>query len=152
MDLPTLRQTSRTLLGDDGPSSVERLLRQAVDGLGGGDFGRAALLLFGLAQGTRGIKPTELRELAAGEFGVLADTFRKDRERRILEAMAQQLLGLLVRQQITPVLRDEDPAIRQERLGRLVSEIEQLSAAELGQLLPILAERLGVPEEVVWKR
>ncbi|MGW3543521.1 hypothetical protein ACWDNI_23675 [Nocardia niigatensis] len=140
--VPVIAETSRVVLGSDEPAVVERLLRQAIDGLGGGQFSRAGLLLFGLSPGTRGRKPKELRELAARELELQPDTFRKNRELRILEQIAEQMVGLVVLQQVT--IPSEPPEDRQARLERLATEIAALPAADLGPLVQLLKARLGI--------
>lgn len=111
---------------------------------------RAGLVMFGLAQGTRGLKPTELRELASDQFDVLPGTFRKRHEAMILDAVAQQLRGLTTYEQVKTPRRDETPDERRARLEALAVEIGELTAVELGEFLPMLYERLGVAQERGW--
>ncbi|MFF2555122.1 hypothetical protein ACFVUS_29245 [Nocardia sp. NPDC058058] len=142
--VPTIADVSRVVLGSDEPAAIERLLRQAIDGLGGGQFGRAGLLLFGPSPGTRGRKPKELREMAALELELQPDTFRKGRELRILEQIAEQMIGLVVLQRVT--MPSEPAEDRRARLERLAAEIAALPAADLGPLVQLLRSRLGVPD------
>jgi hypothetical protein len=151
MQLPLLEQAASYLHGNGQPSSVERLVRQAANGLGGGPLAKAASLMYGFEPGTRGSTPTVLRELAADACDVLPGTFRRQREKHIYELLAEQIRALVAQQSVQPTT-DRLPSERSERLIWLVEQIAELSAAELGQFAPMLAERLGVPRDNVWRR
>jgi tetratricopeptide (TPR) repeat protein len=96
LPLPALEAVAQII--DDTQRPVRRrleiVLRKALDRMGSDEFGLAAGTLFGLAQGTIGTRPTDLRERAATVFGLSAETFRKDRERQIIARLAEELLIL----------------------------------------------------------
>ena len=76
----------------DAPA-MEALLRCAVDELEDGRWGRTASILFGLAPGTRGDEPSDLREEAAAEFGVGRSRWRNHWERLVIGQVAELLQG-----------------------------------------------------------
>ncbi len=76
------------------PQSIEDLLRRAVDRMDGGRYADAAELIFGLATGSRGASPTELRRDAAERMSVAVETFRKDHEKTTLSELAEAILGV----------------------------------------------------------
>lgn len=76
------------------PQAIEDLLRRAVDRMDGGRYAISAELLFGLAQGTRGANPTDLRREAADRLNVSTETFRKDQEKTTIAELAEAILGL----------------------------------------------------------
>ena len=80
---------------DDSVYGIERLLTQACDRLDGERLNRAVTVLFGLAPGTRGNPPTELREDAAEAIGVSVDHFRRQPQKRIIGQLADAILGIV---------------------------------------------------------
>jgi hypothetical protein len=76
------------------PQSIEELLRRAVDRMDDGRYAISAELLFGLAQGTRGSSPTDLRKEAADRLNIAVETFRKDHEKTTLSELAESIIGL----------------------------------------------------------
>jgi len=96
LNLPALKQAASAITDEVDPASIEHVLRQAVERLGGGELGDAASYLFGLVQGTRGQSPTELRRKAAFEgYGMKAENFRKTREPMVIAQVAEQVLALV---------------------------------------------------------
>ncbi|MFF4298553.1 hypothetical protein ACFY0N_33420 [Streptomyces vinaceus] len=72
--------------------SIERLLRTAVAGLGGGTLQEAAEYSLGLARGTRDWPPADRRRRAAQVYGVSVERFRKHQELMVLGQVAEQLV------------------------------------------------------------
>ncbi|MDT0309013.1 macro domain-containing protein [Streptomyces sp. DSM 44917] len=80
---------------EDAPLGVEELLRKAVRRLGEeGPLGRAALVTFGLAAGTRGNPAQDRRKDAARAYGVSTETFRKHQEVQVIAQVAEAVLAL----------------------------------------------------------
>ncbi|MGW7077253.1 hypothetical protein [Streptomyces sp. NPDC054866] len=77
--------------------AVERLLRAAVAGIGGGSLQTAAEYTLGLAQGTRDWPPADRRRRAAQVYGVSVERFRKHHELMVLGQIAEQVVGIAVR-------------------------------------------------------
>lgn len=98
LDLPALaRAVEITDLADADnaePAATIKLLRQAVDSLGGGSMQEAAEYLLGLYRGTALWKGKMRREEAAVQYGVVLETFRKKPERELLEQIAEAVLGI----------------------------------------------------------
>jgi hypothetical protein len=97
LELPALLVAARIVTSDEvsEPNAViEVILRRAIERFGGGDYGEAAALLFGLEQGTRALNPRVRRELAAEKLERTADTFRKRYEPTMLAEIAKQILTL----------------------------------------------------------
>jgi hypothetical protein len=95
LNLPALREAAGVASARpeaDTAVQIEELLRVAVDRLGDEEIGMAARYLFGLIQGTIGRRPTDLRERAAREFGLSAETFRKHQERLLLSRIADEMI------------------------------------------------------------
>ncbi len=97
--LPALAQASvasgRADPGRSVPApAIEALLREAVGDMEGGRWGEAAALVLGLAPGTRGDSPAQLRQDAAERFGVSLSRWRNHWERRVIEQIADLMLGL----------------------------------------------------------
>ncbi len=98
--VPALEQATQVVGADTAtagapmPTLVEELLRAAVAALGTEEIGTAAAYLFGLVQGTVGRAPTDLRERAAQEYGLSAETFRKEPERLLVARVADEILLL----------------------------------------------------------
>src|SRR5690348_1131420 len=83
----------------DGPSAdrargIEQLLRRALELLEGTELKEATSLLFGLAPGRRGARPSELRQFAADARGVSPDTFRKHHEPLLIADLAGAIVTL----------------------------------------------------------
>ena len=101
LHLPELaRAVAASGAGRDGrPISapdIERLVRAAVDDMGGGRWGRVAAIMFGLAEGTRGDAPSLLRREAAEEFkpGGSFSNWRNNWERRVIGQIAEVIVSL----------------------------------------------------------
>jgi hypothetical protein len=97
LDLPALRDAARLATADhesaDG-AVIEATLRRAIARFGGGEYGDAAAVLFGLTQGRRTAGPAVRRELAAEHLDKSADSFRKRYEPTMLAQIATQILTL----------------------------------------------------------
>ncbi|MFE6163680.1 hypothetical protein ACFQ7F_32735 [Streptomyces sp. NPDC056486] len=99
-DTPELIRIADELPAADGELSfgaVERLLRAAVAGIGGGSLQTAAEYTLGLAQGTRDWPPADRRRRAAQVYGVSVERFRKHHELMVLGQIAEQVVGIAVR-------------------------------------------------------
>ena len=81
-----------TTWGESG--AVEAVLRSAVENLGGGTIGAAAVVTFGLGPGARGIPAQVRRRRAAVVYGVSVERFRKYHERIVIEQVAEEILKL----------------------------------------------------------
>lgn len=110
LELPALAAAAHAAGYTDGaapdPAAVDQLLRDAVDALGDDIVGQAAEYLFGLVRGTAGWRPKDLREHAAGFYGVSAETFRKEREGLLVAQTAEEILKLCLRhrrRQLSPL-------------------------------------------------
>jgi hypothetical protein len=77
-----------------GAGAAEALLRAAVDNLGGGSLGQAAMATFGLSRGARDQAAQDRRRRAALVYGVSVERFRKHHERVVLEQVAEEILKL----------------------------------------------------------
>jgi hypothetical protein len=77
------------------PATVEALLREAVEQVGGGRAGEAASYSLGLVQGTKLWSATERRKAVAKAQGVSVERFRKGYEGVLLEQVAEGILTLL---------------------------------------------------------
>ena len=97
--VPALHAACRlTELSDSAaqePAAVERLLRQAVETLGGGRAGEAAEYSLGLVTGTKLWNVTDRRKAASKAQGVTPETFRKTYEKQLLEQVAEGVLAQL---------------------------------------------------------
>lgn len=97
LQLRALVTTAKLVVGEEVSNDrarAEPLLRRAIGRLGGGRYGEAASLLFGLGEGTRDLTAGVRRTLAAERLGVSVTTFRKKRETPLLEDIATQVLTL----------------------------------------------------------
>ncbi len=97
LDLPAMVSAARIVtLDDTSPDhvAVESLLRRGVARFGGGPYGDAAVTLYGLDRGTRGLGSRERRELAAEALERKFETFRKNQERLLIAQLAAQILVL----------------------------------------------------------
>ena len=74
--------------------AVEAVVRAAVDNLGGGTLGAAALATFGLGTGARDAPAQIRRRRAALAYGVSVERFRKHHERIVLEQVGEEILKL----------------------------------------------------------
>jgi len=74
--------------------TVELLIGRAIDGLGHDDYADATRALFGLAQGTQGLGPTERRGAAAKLLGKEGATLRRRGQQEIVEDVAREILKL----------------------------------------------------------
>ena len=88
--------------------AIESMLRNAVDRMDGGRHADSAETIFGLAQGTRGGNPTDLRREAAERLGIATETFRKDHEKVAIAELAEAILA-----------NCRDQAMRTERIAML---------------------------------
>lgn len=78
----------------EGPGPVEALVRAAVENLGGGSLGDAAVHTFGLARGHRDRPAADRRKRAALVYGVSVERFRKHHEKVVMEQVAEEILKL----------------------------------------------------------
>lgn len=103
LHLPALQQAARGCGESDqeqhDPPAIETMLRRAVEQLGG-ELGEACGYLFGLVPGTRGWKPTDLRERAASLYNMQPETFRKEPEQLHVGQVAEQVLQLCHEQRL----------------------------------------------------
>lgn len=135
--LPQLAAVAAELHGEGSAAEVELVLRDAWRQLGSGPHGTAVGVLFGLAQGHRGGRPAALREKAADRLGYASvETYRKEPETRALADFADQVTSLRAQKRVRPAVSDD-------RVARIVTEIETLSSLELAELARQLAHRLG---------
>lgn len=81
-----------------GPGVMEAVVRAAVDNLGGGTLGAAAMATFGLARGTRDMTAQDRRQRAALVYMVSVERFRKHHERIVIEQVAEEILKLCTTQ------------------------------------------------------
>lgn len=129
--LEALASAGRLVTLDEGSVEhvvIEALLRRATARLGGGQFGEAAVALFGLDAGTRGLNSKERREIAAEAFERTYETFRKNYEALVFEQVATQILVLCseqhTRQSRSTFERAESPetsAMRQVWMDRFAA-------------------------------
>lgn len=99
LDVPALTGVARELPRGDGESPggpVEKVLRLAVSGLGGGTLQAAAEYSLGLAQGTRDWPAADRRRRAAQVYGVSVERFRKHHELMVLGQVAEQVVQIVV--------------------------------------------------------
>lgn len=90
----SLAGSDRIVGGGSARTAVEALLRTAVGRLGDDDLGLAAQYLFGLRQGTMSWSSSRRREKAAEVFERSAETFRKEREKDLLDRLAIEIRAL----------------------------------------------------------
>jgi hypothetical protein len=74
------------------PAAIEKLLRLAVESLGGGTAADAAEYSLGLTQGTKLWPSGERRKAAAKLYGLSVDRFRKAYEPTLFEQLAEGIL------------------------------------------------------------
>jgi hypothetical protein len=103
LTLPALQQAAvvcgESEQAEHDPPAIEALLRRAVNQLGG-ELGEACSYLFGLVPGTRGWKPTDLRERAASLYNMQPETFRKEPEQLHIGQVAEQVMQLCHEQRL----------------------------------------------------
>lgn len=75
------------------PAAIEKLLRLAVESLGGGREGDAAEYSLGLAQGTKLWSSGERRKAAAKVYELSVDRYRKAYEPQLFEQLAEAVLA-----------------------------------------------------------
>jgi O-acetyl-ADP-ribose deacetylase (regulator of RNase III) len=120
-DLPHLRQAAQradpaaAARGEFG--AIEAVIRTAVDNLGGGTLGTAALATFGLGRGNRDMPAPDRRRRAALAYGVSIERFRKYHERIVLEQVAEEILKLAELPAAGPLGHGRAELERQIRLG-----------------------------------
>lgn len=103
IQLPALIQAARLALDDaqlDGAPAIEQLLRLAISKLDSGEYGDAALALFGLGEGMRAWSAADRRERAALHLERSADTFRRRYEANLLADIADRILALCAEQRL----------------------------------------------------
>jgi O-acetyl-ADP-ribose deacetylase (regulator of RNase III) len=93
-DLADLGRAAGRMGPPGDSSSVEALVRAAVDNLGGGSLGASATATFGLARGARDMPAPDRRRRAALVYGVSVERFRKHHERIVLEQVAEEILKI----------------------------------------------------------
>ena len=102
LDLPALAQSVRALdlvemdRAVTAPS-IEQLIRSAVVELGESRIGLTARGLLGLTEGDRDREPAQLRRLAAAEWGVSLEHFRRQPETQVLSQTAEMILAQIQR-------------------------------------------------------
>jgi len=98
LTLPHLSAATRlageSLEEEPTPVEMERVLRDAVDKLGGGDLQRSAEYAFGTPPGMRGTPAVVRRRRAAEVYGVTPERFRKAQERLLISQLADMILDL----------------------------------------------------------
>ena len=102
LDLPALSQSVRALdlvemdRAVTAPA-IEELMRSAVVELGESRIGLTARVLLGLTEGDRDREPAQLRRLAAAEWGVSLEHFRRQPETQVLSQVAEVVLTQIQR-------------------------------------------------------
>ena len=102
LDLPALTQAARALELVDldrevTAPAIEELVRSAVVELGESRIGLTARVLLGLSEGDRDREPSQLRRLAAAEWGVSLEHFRRQPETQVLSQTAEMVLTQIQR-------------------------------------------------------
>lgn len=134
-DLPALVELATRTTGSGNAEHVENLLRAAWTTRAEGAQGTAVGLLLGLEQGRRGANPTVLREAAATRLGYHSvDTFRKKPEANAIAYFADIVESYCIDFDRQP-LRDD------YRIEAALKAIEQLNAAEYGEMIRRLRAR-----------
>ncbi|MFI5709007.1 hypothetical protein [Kribbella sp. NPDC051620] len=96
-DVATVAMSERGLTA--GPA-IEQALRESIAALDSGEYGDAALALFGLAPGLRARSSRERREYAAAAIDRSADTFARRYEADLLASVADQMLIMYADQRL----------------------------------------------------
>ncbi|TDB81652.1 hypothetical protein E1264_32455 [Actinomadura sp. KC216] len=93
--LPALRQSAALLRpgAAEAPPAIEEVIRAAADRLEAGQLADAARYTLGLVPGTRDWPAQDRRGRAAKIYGLTPGYFRKDKERVILEQVAEQIIA-----------------------------------------------------------
>lgn len=81
-------------------AKIESLLTSAISALDTGEYGDAALALFGLAEGLRARSPAVRREKAATQLEITADSFQRRYEHNLLADISNKILLLLTNQHL----------------------------------------------------
>lgn len=104
-----------------GPSTVEAVLRAAVESFGGGELAAAAMATFGLDRGSRDRPAYDRRRRAAQVYGVSIERFRKHHERIVIEQVAEEILVLLAQSRTfaKPLDRSPEPSSQAVLSGRV---------------------------------
>jgi len=92
------RQYQGQQAADDEGTTVETMLRLAIERLGKGPLGEAARLTFGFAAGTRGMPSAARRRQAAAVYDLQPESFRKQPEHDLLTEVARELRQLALGQ------------------------------------------------------
>ncbi|MFE4856934.1 hypothetical protein [Streptomyces sp. NPDC056670] len=136
--LPALTEAASAGLTPDGPAvsgpsavAVERLLRLAVDRLGGGSLQEAAEYTLGTAPGTRDWPGSDRRRRAAGVYGVSVERFRKHQEGVVLGQIAEQILRLCGEAPPTESPLETHRVLRVPAAGRVVPVTLHVHAVDL---------------------
>ena len=138
-DVPALAIIASELYGSGGAPEIEHLLRDAWHQLGTGDHGQALGILFGLERGHRGGNPAGLRSKAASRMGYHSvDTFRKKPEGAAIANLADQVISLRIQRTLL------DRAGSEDRVAKIVAEIEALTTLESAELARRLTATFGL--------
>jgi hypothetical protein len=86
---------TRLYPAEEQARGIETLLRSGLAKLGTGDIKELAAISFGLADGLRGTRPSDLRKQAAAHRGVSPDTYRKGDERVLIADLAAGILAVV---------------------------------------------------------
>jgi len=134
-ELPALRELAERTSGARTAEHVENLLRSAWSRRAEGAQGTAVGLLLGLEQGRRGASPRALRDAAATRLGYHSvDTFRKRPEANAIAYFADVVESYCL-DFVNQPKRDD------ERIETALRAIEQLNAAEYGEMIRRLRAR-----------
>lgn len=104
--LPSLQAAAAAVIADSNVSigrKIEELLLRAISELDEGDYGDAALALFGLDPGGRALNTKDRRERAARHLDRQPDTFQRTYEADLLADVADRIVGLAEDQQLREV-------------------------------------------------
>lgn len=133
--LPALQELAERTSGARTAEHVEQLLRNVWMTRSEGAQGTAIGILLGLEQGRRGASPRVLREVATQRLGYESvDTFRKRPEANAISTFADLIESYCIDFANQPKREDA-------RIERAMAAIEQLNAAEYGELIRRLRER-----------
>lgn len=134
-ELPALGELAERTSGARTAEHIEGLLRNAWRLRGDGAQATAVGLLLGLEQGRRGANPTGLRKVAAERLGYHSvDTFRKQPEAHAIAYFADVIESYCIDIANQPKREDE-------RIESAIRAIEQLNAAEYGEMVRRLRVR-----------
>lgn len=127
--------------------AIEQLVLRAIERLGGGSYGEAAMCAFGLAVGTRGLGPRERQERAADCLNISASTFRTRHQTAIVSDVANQVLALSLPS--TGNVRDEP--FRTSDSNPLDTAIDWVARFEAYYRLWTPIQALGSDLEAMWQ-